>query len=78
MTVKIWSKPVTQKIIRALRKEGYTVHKGNGMYTVLDEDTGGTWKGNDGKPIFRAMNMGSSYMVTYDPYLFQGFEDESI
>lgn len=63
MTTKIWTKPQTQKLIRALRKEGYTVSKSpSGAYACYIF----------GNRVFTALpGSCGTYLVTYDDRLIQ-------
>lgn len=60
MVSKIWSKPVTQKVIKSLRMQGVTVEKINGGYVGKI----GTHE------VFKAMQGTMGYLVRYEPDLF--------
>jgi len=62
MTTHVWTKPETQKTIKALRDAGYNVEKKNDMYIINIIV--------DGLPIFRAMKGKNSYLVYYISDLF--------
>lgn len=63
MTTKIFSKPQLQQVLRDLRKAGYTVIKGHGMYKVFVYE-------ESGDAVLEAMPGTRGYLVRYEPQLF--------
>ena len=68
MTTKVWTKKVTQKVIKDLRKGGYKVRKEDfgdfATYYIVDDDTNKVWK-KDGRDLFKAMDIGNVSIKTY-------------
>tara|TARA_Y100000401_G_scaffold109273_1_gene105341 strand:+ start:484 stop:720 length:237 start_codon:yes stop_codon:yes gene_type:complete len=74
MTTRIWTKPETQEIIKALRVAGYTIPpKKNGYYKTKEKYSN---KNGSERSYFVALDMGGNYMVNYHPELFEEPEDE--
>ena len=75
MTTKVWTKKVTQKVIKDLRKGGYKVRKEDfgafATYYIVDDDTNKVWK-KDGRDLFKAMDIGNGYLINFHPSLWQG------
>lgn len=61
MTSKIWNKPQTQQIIKALRDSGVNVLKINSGYEAKDKN---------GNVIFKAMQGYNGYLVRHVDNLF--------
>ena len=74
MTTKVWTKKVTQKVIKDLRKGGYKVRKEDfgdfATYYIVDDDTNKVWK-KDGRDLFKAMDIGNGYLINFHPSLWQ-------
>jgi hypothetical protein len=71
MSIKMWTKPETQDVIKNLRKSGYKVLKGAMGYNIVDEETNKVWK-HEGRDLFRALPGTRGYLVSYHPDLFSG------
>ena len=62
MTVKVWDKPFTQKILKSLRTAGYTVTKIANGYTAT---------ATDGTEVFKAMIGTRGYLIRHEDGLFE-------
>jgi len=71
MTTKVWTKKITQKVIKDLRKGGYKVRKEDMGYYIVDDDTNKVWK-YEGRDLFRALDIGNGYLINFHPSLWQG------
>lgn len=58
-TVKLFTKPALQQLLRDFRKAGYTVTSASGLYHVY---VNGRY---DEKPVLTALNGSRGYLVTY-------------
>jgi hypothetical protein len=61
LTARVWSKPVTQQVIKQLRNAGMTVKKINNGYECH--------VGNE--LIFKAMIGTQGYLVRFNPEMFE-------
>jgi len=71
MTTKVWTKKITQKVIKDLRKGGYKVRKEDMGYYIVDDETNKVWK-YEGRDLFRALDIGNGYLINFHPSLWQG------
>lgn len=60
---QLFSKSQTQRVLRDLRREGYTVKKEGGIYNVYISNLPGD------RRVFTAMPGTRGYLVRYDPAL---------